>query len=127
MRFRIAVALFLVCVCACQRDHAHHPGNSVATFLANAERQAETDEQRSEIQRALHDMLDKSPGDLRQMRYADYTGQVNQWSIIQLLVHYFVPNPPAALDETKFYQDTRTPAARAAIKHQLDELTRVQQ
>ena len=127
MKLKIVIALFLGCVvCACQRDNAHNNGNSVAAFLTNAEKQAETDDQRTEIQRALHDMVDKPPAELRRMRYADYTGKVNQWSIIQLLVHYFVPNPPAALDETKFYQDVQAPAARAAIRRQLDELSRVQ-
>jgi len=72
-------------------------------------------------------MLDKSPTELRQIRYTDYTGQVNKWSITQLLQHYFVPNPPAGLDETRFYEDVHAPAARATIQHQLDEVSRAQQ
>lgn len=99
--------------------------NTVAAFLKNAERQAETGEQRGEIRRALRDMLDKSTSELRELRYADYTGKSNEWSIIQLLNHYFVPNPPAALDEQHFFQDVRAPAARAAVQHQLDEINRV--
>jgi len=89
-------------------------GNSVAAFLNHAERQAETDEQRREIQRALRDMLEKSPAELRRMRYADYTGEADKWSISQMLQHYFVPNPPAALDEQRLFQEVRAPAARAA-------------
>jgi len=125
------VALLLASVqCACKRDNGSPPStavtgeNSVAAFLKNAERQTETDEQRREVQRALHDMLGKPPAELRQIRYADYTGQVNKWSITELLQHYFVPNPPAALDETRFYQDVHAPAARAAIQHKLDEVSR---
>jgi len=38
--------------------------NSVAAFLNNAERQAETDEQRREIQHALQEMLVKSSTEL---------------------------------------------------------------
>jgi hypothetical protein len=98
--------------------------NSVAAFLKNAERQAETDEQRKEIQRALRDMLEKSAVELRQMRYRDYDGEPNRLSITQLLQHYFVPNPPAALDEEHFFRDVRAPAARAAVQHQLDEVSR---
>ena len=101
--------------------------NSVSAFLKNAERQSETDDQRKEIQSALRDMLDKSPAELRQMHYPDYAGQANAWSITQLLQHYFVPNPQAALDEQRFFQDVRAPAARAAIQHQLDEVTRALQ
>jgi hypothetical protein len=92
--------------------------------LKNAERQTETDEQRREIQRALRDMLDRPPTELQQIRYANYAGQVNMWSITQLLQHYFVPNPAAALDETRFYQDVHAPAAREAIQHQLAEVSR---
>jgi len=114
----------------CNRDHgqpsASAPGapNSVAAFLQNAERQAETDEQRREIQRALQDMLDKPASELKGLRYAEYAGEANKWSITQLLEHYFVPNPPAALDEARFYDDVHAPAARAAIQHQLDEVSR---
>ena len=101
--------------------------NSVAAFLNNAERQSETGEQRKEIQRALRDMLDKSPSELREMRYADYAGKANAWSITELLPHYFVPNPPAALDQRRFFEDVRAPPARAAIQRQLDEVTRALQ
>ena len=38
-----------------------------------------------------------------------------------------VPNPPAALDEKRFYEDHGEPAARAAIQHQLDEVSRALQ
>ncbi len=102
-------------------------GNSVAAFLGNAERQAETDEQRREIQRALQDMRDKTPAELRQMRYADYAGKTGAWSITHLLRRYFVPNPPTTLDETRFFEDVRAPAARAAIQHQLDAVNRALQ
>jgi hypothetical protein len=112
------------------RDPASSPAsgeNSVAAFLTNAERQSETDEQRREIQRALRDMLDEPVAELRQKRYADYEGQPNKWSINELLQHYFVPNPPAVLDGQRFFQDVRAPAARAAIQHQLAEVSRALQ
>jgi hypothetical protein len=105
----------LQCTCVRNRDAPASPRpdseNSVAAFLKNAERQAETDEQRKEIQRALRDMLEKPAVELR-------------LSITQLLQHYFVPNPPAALDEEHFFRDVRAPAARAAVQHQLDEVSR---
>ncbi|HYR92367.1 MAG TPA: hypothetical protein VE422_50445 [Terriglobia bacterium] len=101
--------------------------NSIAAFLTNAERQSETDNQRREIQRALRDMLDKSAVELPQARYADYAGTANTWSITELLQHYFVPNPPSALDEKRSFEDLGDPAARAAIQHQLDEVSRTLQ
>jgi hypothetical protein len=95
--------------------------------LSDAERQTETDEQRREIQRALQDMLEKSPSELRQIRYPDYTGRENKWSVIQLLQHYFVPNPPSTLDEAHFFEQVGTPLARAAIQRQLDAVNRALQ
>jgi hypothetical protein len=128
--------LLLSALCFCY-SCAHHAGsrvpapaekaNSVAVFLNNAERQAETDEQRRDIQRALRDMLDKPPAELRQLRYPDYAGKANTWSITQFLQRYFVPSPPAVLDEEGFYKDIHTETARAAIQRQLDAVTRALQ
>jgi hypothetical protein len=119
------------CMCSCGHGSpattSPNVGNSVAAFLNRAERQAETDEQRAEIQRALRDMLVKPPAQLRQIRYADYAGQESKWSITELLQHYFVPNPPAALDEERFYRDVRAPAAHAAIQLQLEDVSRGRQ
>lgn len=127
----MATLLLLTCLhAACNHEGpspvspSSNTENSIDTFLKNAERQSETDDQRREIQRALRDMLNKSPEELRQTRYADYTGTANAWSITELLQHYFVPNPPAALDEKRFFEDLSAPAARAAIQHQLDEVSR---
>ncbi len=125
-------ALFLACLqcsnCTRDRESTSSPSaageNSVAAFLKNAERQSETDEQRREIQRALGDMLNKSAADLRHTRYSDYQGVPNKWSITELLQHYFVPNPPVALNEQRFFEDIRAPEARKAIQHQLDEVSR---
>ncbi len=109
----------------------HHSGadrdNSVSAFLTNAERQAETDEQRVQIRQALSDLLDRSPKDLQEIRYPDYSGQANQWDIMQLLQHYFVPNPPAALNQSRFFKEVRAPEARIAIQHQLDDVNRALQ
>ncbi len=129
-----AAVLLLACVCcACKRESTPAPSsgqaseNTVTAFLKNAERQSETDDQRREIQRALRDMLDKPEPELRQARYADYAGKANAWSITQVLQHYFAPNPPVMLDEHRFFQDVRAPAARAAVQHQLDEVNRALQ
>jgi hypothetical protein len=101
--------------------------NSVAAFFSHAERQAETDDQRREIQRALRDMLGKTPAELRQLRYADYEGKPQAWSVTELLQRYFVPRPPMKLSEERFYKDVTAPNARAAIRRQLDAVTRALQ
>jgi len=125
------VVILAACIhCACRRADPSpaspmpDTGNSAAAYLKNAERQSETDEQRREIQRALRDMLDRSPTVLRQARYADYAGQTKAWSITDLLEHYFVPNPLSTLNHQRFFEEIRAPAARAAIQHQLDEINR---
>jgi hypothetical protein len=125
------VLLFFFCVqCVCTRGQTASGSatsgtrNTVAAFLGHAERQSETDDQRREIQRALRDMLVKAPAELRRMRYADYSGQRNAWSITELMQHYFVPNPPVTLDDERFFKDVRAPSARAAIRRQLAEVDR---
>lgn len=130
MRSLKAPALLLACaIAACSDNRAPQVSqppavaNSVSAFLERAERQSETDDQRREIQRALRDTLEKPEEELRAMRYSDYSGRANAWSVTELLTHYFVPNPPAALDQDRFFQDVRAPEARAAIQHQLDEIT----
>lgn len=97
--------------------------NSVVAFLKDADRQSETDDQRKEIRRALRDMLDKSPDELHRTRYSDYQGRPKRWSVVELLNHYFVPNPIVNLDDQHFFRDFRAPAARAAIQAQLDKVS----
>src|ERR1700685_3549626 len=57
--------------------------NSVAAYLGNAERQSETDDQRREIQKALENMLQMTPSQLKSQRYADYEGKQGSWSASQ--------------------------------------------
>ena len=98
--------------------------NLVAAFLVGAERQAETDEQRQEIARALTDALRKPISELRQLRYADYAGKPETWSLPQLLQHYFVPRSPVTLDDERFFRDLTTADARAAVRKQLNAVSR---
>ena len=77
----MATLLLLTCLhAACNHEGpspvspSSNTENSIDTFLKNAERQSETDDQRREIQRALRDMLNKSPEELRQT--LDHTGLV---------------------------------------------------
>jgi hypothetical protein len=126
--FAVLLLVSISCSCICQTPSANSSArkseNSVAAYLKSAERQTETDEQRREVKRALGDMLNKDQAELRQMRYEDYTGKKDQWSIIELLQHYFVPSRPVALDEARFFREVHDPAARAAILHQLNAVNR---
>jgi hypothetical protein len=96
--------------------------NSVAAYIENAEIQAETDEQRREIRRALLDILEKPATELRTQKYADYQGKPNEWSITRLLTAYFVPSTPQSLEPEQFYKDIDKPEAKLAIRHKLDAI-----
>lgn len=112
--------LFVVaCTIACAR---HPQPNTVVRFLDGADRQAENDDQQREIQRALQDMLSKTPEELRQQRYADYQGHKNSWDVITLLHKYFVANKLKTLDPDRFYEDVSKPEAKSAVRRQLDSL-----
>jgi hypothetical protein len=97
--------------------------NCVADFLAVADRQSETDEQRAEIAQALRDMLSKSPEELQAARYADYQGKPGVWSARQVLERYFLSSFHGVFDDNCFYRDVSAPAARDALKKRLDDLT----
>jgi hypothetical protein len=121
--------LFLIVLSpkSCQRDanrqSADPATNVVAEYFSHADRQYETDDQKSEIIRALQDMLEKPVGELRTQRYADYEGNKNAWPITTLVKRYFVPNQPMPeLTEQDFYRDVKEPAAQEAIRKQLGAL-----
>ncbi len=97
--------------------------NVVAAYLDHADRQYETSGQRDEIVRALRDMLDRSPSELRARRYADYEGHAGAWPVTTLLEKYFVPTGAVrTLPEDAFYRDVGKPEAKAAIRGQLSTL-----
>jgi hypothetical protein len=98
------------------------PVNVVAAFLGNADRQTENKDQRREIARALHDMLDATPQQLRVQLYADYQGRNAVWPITNLLKAYFVPKPPSGLEPEAFFRDVAKPEARKAVEAQLASL-----
>jgi len=102
---------------------ARHPQpNTVVQFLDGADRQAESGEQQREIQQALEDMLNKTPAELKQQRYADYQGHKNSWDVITLLHKYFVANKLRTLDPDRFYEDVSKPEAKIVVRKQLETL-----
>jgi hypothetical protein len=97
--------------------------NQVVLYLNGAERQAETDEQRQEILRALEDLRTLTPQALTQRRYADYENKPGQWTLVQLLEKYFVPSlGSCSIDEETLYRDAQSPRAREVIEQQVRAL-----
>ncbi len=93
--------------------------NSVAVYFHNAELQFETPAQGAEIRRALEDILNLSPEDLRKRRYANYQLVPESWDILTLIRSYFVPEKPLSLEEARFYQDMTEAPARKEVENQL--------
>lgn len=125
MRLLLLVGGILVSLVLHGPSPAMAGSNVVAQYLTHADRQYETGEQRTEIIRALEDMLTEKPEALRVRRYADYQGNENIWPLTTLLRRYFVPiqrTPPWS--EDAFYRDVSKSKARQAIRQQLSALKR---
>jgi hypothetical protein len=123
-----SIAVLVIAACAhdgARGSAAYHPEshepNQVVECLAGAERQAETDEQRQEILRALEDLGTLDPATLKQRRYADYDNTPGQWTLVQVLRKYFVPQKPCAIDEA-IYLDAQSKAARDVLEQQMRAL-----
>jgi hypothetical protein len=101
--------------------------NQVVLYLDGAERQAETDEQRREILRALEDLKTLAPAALAQRRYADYENKPEQWTLVQLLQKYFVPRELCSMDEETLYRDAQSPRAREVVEQQIRALREARQ
>jgi hypothetical protein len=96
-----------------------NPPNEVVVYLKGAERQAETNDQRLEIRRALVDLASLPVDQLRGRRYADYEMRTGKWTLATLLARYFVPSEPHVLNEETLYRDAQLPEARAVINDQI--------
>jgi len=96
--------------------------NSVVSYLAGAEIQAETDAQRAELRRAFNDMLSRPADELRTRRYAGFDGTPAARSLPELLSGHVVPRTPQAIDTARFFEDTRSPAARRAVRRLLRQM-----
>jgi len=134
---RLAVWLFLALLSSgCERQAAvpsaqqaptmatAATANSVAEYIADAEVQAETDEQRAELRKAFSDMLVLTAADLQTRRYASYDGTKGARSLVDLLNAHLVPAKPQVIVPSQFFADIKAPAAQAAIQKKLRELER---
>jgi len=85
-------------------------------YLDNVEIQYETDRQRSNLAAALKDVLELSPEELQQKRYADYQGKPGQWTLQQLFDRHLVPDGQGKTTGRDFYNDLKQPAVQERIK-----------
>lgn len=96
--------------------------NSVVEYLTDAEIQAETDGQRSELRKAFADMLTLSADELTTRRYAGFDGTAGVRSLPELLAAHVVPAKPAALTPAQFFADVKQPAAQASVRKLLNDM-----
>lgn len=96
------------------------PDNIVVAFFWNVELRYIVDGQMNEIIRALTDMTTLSASQLQQQRYADFYGSPDEWTLLQLLYAYFVPEAEVPLD--RFYIDIEKPESRQIIRQTLDDI-----
>ena len=117
--FTSALCLLVVLAAAsCRSPEKTSPTtttNEVVLYLHGAERQAESSAQEAEILKALEDLRTLPAAQLKERRYADYSGTPGQWTLAQLLQKYFVPVPLRTIDEQALYRDAQEPAARATV------------
>lgn len=98
--------------------------NALVAYLQDAEIQAETDAQRSELRRALNDLQALPAAELRMARYAGADGRASQRDIVQVLHAHVVPTAPRSLDMTRLLEDRESAAGRAALRDTLAQLDR---
>lgn len=96
--------------------------SKLALYLRGAEIQAETDVQRAELRRALHDLLDQPAAYLRSARYAGFDGTPAQRSLVQVLKGHVVPEQPTALDVDELIAGREQSDARAALRATIEQI-----
>jgi len=97
--------------------------NPVLDYFDNAELRYETEAQKQNIVRALHDILTLPAQELAQRRYEDYAGKPNEWDLPTLVGKHFVPDKQGKTLGPKFYIDVKSPKAQAQVRRILDRLT----
>jgi hypothetical protein len=83
---------------------------ALARYLAGAEIQAESDEQRQILAAALDDMSRLPEGELRSKRYGP-----RELPLPSLLRAHLMPAEPIAVEDNEFYEDGDDPRVRDAI------------
>jgi hypothetical protein len=122
LKFNLVVVLaFAVCsFAACAQDSSDL---QLYNYLNGAELQVETDDQRQEIKHALQDMLNLSPEELEKKRYKNYRMEENQWTLVELLQAYYLPDKPMALkDDIALYKETSNPKVKKIVSKLLSNL-----
>ena len=101
---------------------AEQAATAVATYLADAELQAETDAQRQELRRALTDLLERPASALAAARYAGPDGTPGQRDLAAVLRGHLVPRSPRPLDQATLLAAQGHPKLAEAVRLHLTAL-----
>lgn len=99
---------------------AQSPGSdtpALARYLAGAEIQAETGDQRAAVRQALNDMTTLSQEQLRKTHYGP-----EKQSLPVFLRAHVVPSAPVPVEDDDFFTKAADPGARAAVKKLLESM-----
>jgi len=120
----LVLGLLLRSATASAGSNSHR--NCVADYLMGAELQCEcgTSDQGDVIKQALTDMLNEPVEALRKQRYRDYQSHPDQWTIVELLHRYFVPQQAllANMNDVCFFNDLKKPQAQKVIRAWLEQM-----
>jgi len=106
------VCLFLSCA-SVQRPE---PDNPVYRYLKHSELQCEGNEQKSNVKRALVDIVTLPGYELRRMKYSDFRGVCNKWDLPTLLYKHFVPDTTQRTLGDNFYHDVKEEDVQELVK-----------
>lgn len=108
----LAVSLLLSCTTV-QRPE---PDNPVYRYLKHSELQCEGSEQKSNVKRALVDIVTLPGHELQRMKYSDFRGGQNRWDLPTLLYKHFVPDNRQRTLGDNFYSDVKDEDVQELVK-----------
>ena len=96
--------------------------NTTANYFNDAELQYEGNVQKENIMTALNDILTLPEEELKNKRYKDYTGKINQWDLETLIYKHFIPDNNGKTLGNNFYHDIKSEEVKKQIKQMMEDL-----
>lgn len=90
--------------------------NKLSQYLENVEIHYENDSQKAVIIEVLHDLATLPPNQLKQKKYPNYTGKVEQWDCTTVLSKYFVPDHSSKKLSEDFYHELQSNIVQQQIR-----------
>ena len=108
----LGICIFMSCASVQQPE----PDNPVYRYLKHSELQCEGNEQKSNVKRALVDIMTLPGHELRCMKYSDFSGVRNKWDLPTLLYRHFTPDNRQRTLGDNFYHDVKEEDVQELVK-----------